>query len=180
MVLPVTTLDDLFASRIAVVVPEAIGPTLAAEVRDRLDRAGATRYALLDRGSYDVVADPDEPALLATLAGVAMQVTGRSLVLADARVLRLGAGDYLLAHHDRGHDDPLVELMLDLSPASVPGADVHYRRRGTVFFRFASRPGALSVVERGPDMACHHAYVSKRHAAARVIRLVARLRDVPR
>jgi hypothetical protein len=46
-----------------------------------------------------------------------------------------------------------------------------------MFFRFASRPGALSVVERGPETACHHTYVSKRHAGACVVRLVARLRD---
>ena len=172
-----TTLDELFASRIATVVPEVVGPTLAAEVRSRLDRAGYTRYALLDRGSYDVALAPDEPALAAALAGLAHQVTGRSLVLADARALRLGAGDYLLAHHDRVHDDHLVELILDLSPAGVPGADVHYRRHGKVVFQLASRPGAVSVVERGPETACHHAYVSKRHLGACVVRLVVRLRD---
>jgi hypothetical protein len=172
-----TTLDELFASRIAVVVPEAVGPTLAAELRARLDLSGYTRYALLDRGSYDVLASPDEPAVFAALTGIARQVTGRSLGLAEARVLRLRAGDYLLAHHDRLHDDPLVELMLDLSPAGVPGAEVHYRQRGKVFFRFASHPGAVSIVERGPAMACNHTYVSKRLAGASVVRLVARLRD---
>jgi hypothetical protein len=177
MVLRLTTLDQLFASRLATIVPEAIGATLAAEVRARLDRAGYTRYALLDRGSYDVAIDPDEPILIAALAGLARQVTGRSLVLADARALRLGPGDYVLAHHDRSHDDPLVELMLDLSPASIPGADVHYRRHGKVAFQVVSRPGALSVVERGPETACHHAYVSKHHLGARVVRLVVRLRD---
>jgi len=172
----VTTLDELFASRIAVVVPEAVGPTLAAELRARLGRTGYTRYALLDRGSYDVATGPDEPALIAALTGIATQATGRALVFAEARVLRLGAGDYLLAHHDRLHDDHPVELMLDLSAASVPGAEVHYRRRGQVFFRFASRPGAASVVERGPGVTCHHTYVSKRHAGASVVRLVALLR----
>ena len=177
MVLSVTTLEELFASRIAVVVPEAVGPTLAAELRGRLERTGYTRYALLDRGSYDTLASPDEPALLAALTGIAGQVTGRALVAVEVRVLRLGAGDYLLAHHDRSHDDHRVELMLDLSPASVPGAEVHYRQRGKVFFRFASRPGAVSVVERGPAVACNHTYVSKRHAGASVVRLVAILRD---
>jgi len=177
MVLRVTTLDQLFASRIATVVPDAIGPALAAEVRARLDRAGYARHALLDRGSYDVALDPDEPALAGALAGLAGKLTGRSLVLADARALRLGPGDYVLAHHDRSHDEPLVELMLDLSPASVPGADVHYRRHGRVVFQVVSRPGALSIVERGPETACHHAYISKRHLGACVVRLVLRLRD---
>jgi hypothetical protein len=177
MVLRVTTLDQLFTSRIATIVPDAVGPSLAAELRGRLDRAGYTRYARLDRGSYDVALAPDEPAVVAAITDIARQVTGRSLVLVDARALRLGPGDYLLAHHDRCHDDPLVELMLDLSPATVPGADVHYRRNGAVFFQVASRPGALSIVERGPESACYHAYLSKRHAGARVIRLVIRLRD---
>jgi hypothetical protein len=177
MVLRVTTLDQLFTSRIATTVPDAIGPTLAAELRTRLDRAGYTRFALLDRGSYELALAIDEPALVAALAGLAGQVTGRSLVLVDARALRLGPGDYLLAHHDRSHDAPLVELMLDLSPASISGAEVHYRRHGKVVFQFASRPGAVSVVERGPETACHHVYISKRHLGACVVRLVLRLRD---
>jgi hypothetical protein len=177
MVHPVTTLDELFASRIAAIVPEAVGPTVAAEVRARLDRAGYARYGLLDRGSYEVTDGIDEPALLTALAGLAAQLTGRALVVAEARGLRLSPGDYVLAHHDRTHEDPLIEVMLDLSAESVPGADVQYRRRGKAYFRFASRPGALSVVERGPDTECHHTYVSKRHAGARVVRLVARLRD---
>jgi hypothetical protein len=177
MVLRVTALDQLFTSRIATLVPEAVGPMLAAEVRARLDRAGYTRYALLDRGSYEVAIGPDEPIVIAALAGLAGRVTGRSLALVDARALRLGPGDYLLAHHDRSHNDPLVELMLDLSPASVPGADVHYRRYGKVVFQVPSRPGALSIVERGPETACYHGYVSKRHLGARVVRLVVRLRD---
>lgn len=177
MVLRVTGLDELFARRIATIIPEAIEPTLAAEVRTRLDRAGYTRYALLDRGSYEIAIGPDEPNVVAALAGLAGQVTGRSLAAVDARALRLGPGDYLLAHHDRSHEEPLVELILDLSPASVPGADVHYRRHGKVVFQMASRPGALSIVERGPEAACYHAHVSKRHLDALVVRLVVRLRD---
>ncbi len=171
-----TTLYQLFTGRIATVVPDVVGPALAAEVRARL--AGAyTRYALLDRGSYEIALDPDEPAVLDALAGVARQVTGRALARVDARALRLGPGDYLLAHHDRSHDEPLVELTLDLSPASVPGADLHYRRHGKPVLQVGSRPGALSVVERGPEATCHHAYISKRHRSAEVVRLVVRLRD---
>jgi hypothetical protein len=67
--------------------------------------------------------------------------------------------------------------VLDLSPASVPGAELHYRQRGKVYVRFPSRPGALCVVERGPTVTCNHTYVSKRHADASVVRLIMLLRD---
>ena len=175
-----TTLEDLFTSRIAVVVPDVIGPTLAADVRTRLEHTGYTRYALLDRGSYDVLHAPLEPALFAALIAVAKQVTGRSLVVGDTRALRLGAGDYALAHHDRVHDDHPVELMLDLSATTVPGAEVHYRQLGgRVFFTMASRPGSLSIVERGPAVVCNHTYLSKLHVGATAVRLVMLLREPP-
>ncbi len=171
-----TTLDELFAGRAATIVPEAIGPTAAAELRARL-APRYTRHALLDRGRYEVAAKLDEPAVFAALAELAHQVTGRTLAVFEARAVRLAPGDYLLAHHDRLDDDVPVELVLDLSPASVPGAEVHYRQRGKVYFRVASRPGSLSVVERGPTVTCNHTYVSQRHAEASVVRLIVRLRD---
>lgn len=174
-----TTLEQLFGGRTAVVVPDVVGPSLAAQARERLDRAGYTRYTLLDRGSYDVLADPEEPELFGALIEIAARTTGRSLALAEVRALRLRPGDYLLAHHDRIHDDHPVELVLDLSPASVPGAEVHYRRRGQVYFRIPCVPGSLAIVERGPTVACNHTYVSKRNAAASIVRLVMLLRDGP-
>jgi hypothetical protein len=173
----VTTLEQLFGGRTAVVVPEVVGPALAARTRERFERAGYTRYALLDRGSYDVLPDPEEPELFAPLIEIAARTTGRSLALAEVRALRLQPGDYLLAHHDRIHDGHPVELVLDLSPASVPGAEVHYRRRGQVYFRAPGAPGSLAIVERGPTVSCNHTYVSKRHAAASIVRLVMLLRD---
>jgi hypothetical protein len=173
----VTTIADLFGGRTATVIDAAIDGSVAAEARGRLARAGYTRYALLDRGSYDVVADPAEPALIDAMIQRAERTTGRSLALAEARALRLGPGDYLLAHHDRIHDGHPVELVLDLSPASVPGAEVHYRRRGQVYFRVPCVPHALAIVERGPTVTCNHTYVSKRHATASVVRLMMLLRD---
>jgi len=172
-----TTLEQLFGGRTAVVVPDVVGPSLAARARERLERAGYLRYALLDRGSYDVLAAPHQPELFGALIERAAQATGRSLVLAEARALRLHPGDYLLAHHDRIHDDHRVELVLDLSPASVPGAEVHYRRRGQVYFAVPCVPGSLAIVERGPTVCCNHTYVSKRCAAASVVRLMILLRD---
>jgi hypothetical protein len=168
----VTTLDELFAARIAVVVPDVIGCDAARDVRARFERAGFARYGLLDRGSYQVLADPQEPALFAALTTMASELTGRVLGISEARVVRLGPGDYLLAHHDRLHDDHPVELTLDLSPVSVPGAEVHYRRRGQVYFRVPSMPGSCAVVERGPTVMCNHTYVSKLHTSADVMRLV--------
>lgn len=172
-----TRLEDLFTARIATIVPDAIGSALAAELRARFDRAGYTRYALLDRGSYDELRDPGEIEPIAALIAVATEITERALVLAGSRVLRLGPGDYLLAHHDRIHDEHHVDLILDLSPAFVPNAAVHYRRNGDVFFEVPSRPCALSIVARDSSVTCNHTYVSKLHLDARVVRLVLVLRD---
>ena len=163
MVLSVSVLDHMFG--------------LATIVHDAIDVAsvhvdGFTRYALLDRGSYEVAPGPSLPEL----ARVASDVTGRSLAVVESRVLRLRAGDYLLAHHDSIYADNPVEVVADLSPSRVIGAEVHYRRRGQVFLRFPSQPGAVSVVERGPTVTCNHTYVSKLRPDALVIRLVALLR----
>jgi hypothetical protein len=93
--------------------------------------------------------------------------------------VRLVPGDYILAHHDHIHDDNPVEVTLDLSPATV-AAEVHYRRRGQVFFRVPCLPGSLAIVERGVTVTCNHTYVSKLHRDAVVMRLIVLLRDSPR
>lgn len=170
-----TTLGDLFGA--TAVVPAVVDAARAAAVRGRFEARGYRRYGLVDRGSYDVLADPDEPELLALLVRAAEQATDRTLAVAESRVLRLGPGDYLLAHHDRLFDDNPVEVTLDLSRAPVDGAEVHYRRRGQVFFRFPCTPGAVAIVERSVAVTCNHTYVSKLHAGASVVRLVALLRE---
>lgn len=180
MVLPVTSLDELFGARAAVIVQGAISAAHADEVRARLAQRRWQRYALVDRGRYAWTDDVDEPAVIAALARVAADTTGGVLDVADVRALRLVAGDYVLAHHDRVHDDRRVELVLDLSATPTTGAEVHYRRHGQLFHRVPSHPGALSVVERDAAVTCHHTYVSKRHAAAEVTRLVVRLIAGPR
>jgi hypothetical protein len=164
-----TGLDELFG--VALEVPDAIPLDVIAAVRDRLERRGYTRYALVDRGHYDFVADPEEPALYDQVLVLAKQLVGKTLSLVQARAIRLGPGDYLLAHADPPHEDRPFELVLDLSPAAVP-AELHYRRRGQVYFRFACVPGAFAVVERGPTVTSNHTYVSKRLATASVVRLV--------
>lgn len=161
----------------AVIVPAAIGADLAAEARATIESAGYTRYALVDRGSYDFVDAPRVPALLDALDGIAAAVTGRTTEIVSARALRLRPGDYLLVRHDRVHEDRPIELVLDLSPSHVPAAEVHYRHRGQVFFTVPSDPGALSIVERGPTVMANHTYVSKLQAGLSVVRLVALLRD---
>lgn len=167
------SIEELFGARTATVVPDVIDPAEAAAARARLAR-DLTRYALLDRGSYEHAPAADPP-LFARLARLASDVTGRTLAVAEARVLRLAPGDYILAHHDRVHAGLPIELVLDLSPMRLPGADIHYRRRGQVFFEVPSAPGAASIVERGPTVTCNHRYVSQLHAAA-VVRLVLLLR----
>lgn len=169
-----TTLGDLFGA--ALIVPDAIDRAAAAAARARWEARGFTRYALLDRGSYDVLAEPAEPELLARMRRAAETATGRTLAAAESRVVRLLPGDYVLAHHDRIHDDNPVEVTLDLSPAPVAGAELQYRRRGQVFFRFPCTPGALAIVERGVTVTCNHTYVSKLHERACVVRLIALLR----
>ena len=169
-----TKLDDLFGA--ALVVPDAIDGATAAAARARCDARGYTRYALYDRGSYDVLENPDEPALVDLVLRAAERTTGRYLTLADSRVLRLVPGDYVLAHHDRMHEDNPVEVTLDLSPHPVE-ADVHYRRRGQVFFRVPCTPGTLAIVERGVTITRNHTYVSKLQPTAVVVRLIVLLRD---
>ncbi len=163
MVLPVSALDHMFGT--ATVVPDAVDVA-------SIHVDGFTRYRLLDRGSCEIARGPSLP----TLARIASDVTGRSLAVVDSRVLRLRAGDYVLAHHDAVYDDNPVEIVVDLSPSRVVGAEIHYRRRGQVFFRVPSQPGAMSVVERGPAITCNHTYISKLRPDALVIRLVALLR----
>ena len=105
-------------SRIATIVPGVVTPVMP-DVPLR-------RYALVDRGSYEY-AEVDAPDFVADLAS---EVTGRKLAVASSRLLRLSPGDYLLAHHDHVHEDHVVEVMVDLSPAPVVGAEVRYQRGG--------------------------------------------------
>jgi hypothetical protein len=129
------------------------------------------RYRQIDQASYDFVDDMMLPITSAIVERAATQLD-RKLAVRSTRLLRLRAGDYLLAHHDRFHEDNPVELMLDLSPASVPGAEAHYRRRGAVFFRMPCVPRMLAIVERGPTVSCNHTYISKLVPDALVIRYV--------
>jgi hypothetical protein len=158
---------------------------------------------LIDRGSYEH-AVIDEPVLFARLAGIvektlamagdAARLMGTSagttsadsraheasaMRVVDARVLRLSPGDYLLAHHDRVHEGNPIELVLDLSEIPVVGAEIHYRRRGAVFFRVPSAPRSMAIVERGPTVTCNHTYVSKLHTGSMgsaIVRLLALVR----
>jgi hypothetical protein len=150
-------IESMFGA--AVVLPDAIARESLRQAREQL--AGWRRYALLDRGSYDVIENPG--VLAREIVELAERATSRSgLAIRESRVLRLVAGDYLL------------EVMIDLSPAPVD-AEVHYRRRGQTFLRVPSVPGTASVVERGPAITCNHTYVSKRDPDACVIRVVALL-----
>jgi hypothetical protein len=175
----VTSIGELFGARTALVVDGVVTAERAAEARARLAFAGYQPYRLYDRGSYHVVGDPPLSYLVADVAHLASARTGRALAPIAARALRLGPGDYLLGRHDVVHDDHPIELVVDLSPAAVPGAAVEYRRRGQVFFVAPSRPGAVAIVERGPTVTANHTYVSRLHADAEVVRLVVLLRDAP-
>lgn len=171
MVLPVSDVGELVGARTAVIVPDL---ARGAAVRGNWTWG---RYTLLDRGSYDFASDVDEPDLAARAVAEASRITSRALRVVESRALRLGAGDYLLARHDRVYEGFPIEVTIDLSTASVAGAEIHYRRRGALFFQVPSQPLAAAIVERGPTVTCNHTYVSKRHLDANVVRLVLLLRD---
>ena len=159
MVLPVT-IEALFGSRTARIVDDAITADEADTLRAKL--VGWRRYALLDRGSYDFIDDVEVPSRFGAR---------------EARALRFVPGDYSFAHHDRIYDDLPHELVLDLSPAPC-NADIHYRRRGAVFFRVPCVPRSLSIVERGPAVTRNFVYLSKLQPAE-VIRIVMIAKDAP-
>jgi len=132
-----------------------------------------TRYAELEFGNYEVAIVTDLTSL-APLAARASSQLGVALAIREARVIRLSPGDYILAHHDRLHTDYPVEIVLDLSPAPLPRAELHYRRRGNVFHVVPVQPGAFAAIERGPTVTSNHVYVSKLNPPdARVVRLIA-------
>ena len=114
---------------------------------------------------------------MARACTLATAATGGAGVVRACFAVRLRAGDYVLAHHDLVESGPIagVEVMFDLSEAVVPGAVVHYRRRGQVYAELPSDPSAAAVVERGPAVTSNHTYLSKAVGAATVVRLVVRL-----
>ena len=147
------------------VLPVIIVPDLATTARIRGNWRWE-RYGQIDQASYEFAAAIDEPELADVAVRAASRAMGRELRFSEARAVRLSPGDYTLAHHDRIYDDYPVEVTFDLSEREVPGADVHYRRRGNVFFIFPSQPRAAAIVERGPTVTCNHTYVSKLHTDA--------------
>jgi len=135
------------------------------------------RYPHIDRGAYSWTDVTDLARLAPLVAHIDPADPRRELVC--ARLVVLGPGDYILAHHDpmpEAGELPL-ELVLDLSSAPTPGADLYYRRRGAAYFSVPAIPNTLAIVERGPTVTANHTYVSKRYPSARVVRLIARTAD---
>ena len=148
--------------------------TLIEGVALRVELPQLQRFGWIDRGSYEW-GDVTDLAPLAPLVARIDPADPRR-ELAGARVVVLGPGDYILAHHDpmpEAGESPL-ELVLDLSPAPVAGAELYFRRRGAAFLAVPATPGTLAIVERGPTVTANHTYVSKRYPQARVVRLIAR------
>jgi hypothetical protein len=138
------SLDELLATRSAVIVPSGITARFE----------GFARYALFDRASYDyldVPADPRIAELVATHTGARRRCIA-------SRVIRLVPGDYVLARHDPSPTG--LEVVIDISPAPA-AAEVHYRQHGQVFFRVPCEPGTAALVPRNPSVTCNHTYLSK-------------------
>lgn len=162
----------------AVLVPDALPAARLAELREALARASSHRETRIDRASFEELWLEDDAlrtSLEQELVARASSVTGRRLAIFAIRFVRFVPGDYALTRADHVHEDRPVEVVLDVSRAHVPGAEVHYRHRGQVFFVVPSAPGTLAVVERGPTVLANHTYVSKRIADAEVLRVIALL-----
>ncbi|MEP6861306.1 MAG: hypothetical protein ABJE66_11830 [Deltaproteobacteria bacterium] len=147
-------LEELLATRSALIVPSGITARFA----------GFTRYALVDRGSYewvDVPVDPRIGELVATHTGMRRQCIA-------SRVIRLVPGDFILARHDTSPTG--LEVVIDISPAPC-AAEVHYRQHGQVFFRVPCEPGTAALVPRYPSVTSNHTYLSKL-ATVEVVRWV--------
>jgi hypothetical protein len=161
MVLSVT-LADVLATRSAVIVPDVVDRATAAAIRARLRWVP---YTLVDRGRYAFCDDLE----LGELADVIARLAGRAAI--SARAIRLGPGDYTLVRHDTPRVG--LEVAIDLSAASVPNAELHYRQRGQLFHRFPCVPGTATIVERTATVAANHSYVSKLHTGAEIVRVIA-------
>jgi len=165
----------------AVHLPAALAPEAVLALRAELAHAARARETRIDRASHELVALAS-PELEAAIEARAVEVTGRRVRVASCRVLRFGPGDYALTRADHvaevaEGEPPPVEVIVDLSASPVPGAEVHYRHRGRVFFVVPTAPGGISLVERGPTVLANHTYVSRLHEAAEVVRVVALLRE---
>lgn len=162
----------------AVLLPDAWPVSDLGAVQEALARAPSRREPRIDRASFEELWLEDarlREDLERGIGARASEVTGRRLTVVAMRFLRLRAGDYALTRADEVHEGRPVEAVLDVSRAVVPGAELHYRHRGQVFFVVPSRPGALALVERGPTVLANHTYVSRLHVDAEVLRVHALL-----
>ncbi len=162
MVLPVS-LEEVLATRSAVLVPSNITKQFA---------FAYTRYAELDQASYEY-AEVSPRDLVKAVTDRIFEVTGERRTFVSGRVVRLLPGDYIVARHDVGSEQRVLECVVDLSPAAVPNAEVHYRQHGQVFFRMPCEPGTIAMMPRGPTVSCNHTYVSKL-CTGEVVRWIAR------
>ena len=133
------------------VVPDAIDETTAADLRVRLDVAGASAYRLADRGRYRVNRELRVDALWAELGAVAASIAGAPVELAAACWLRFGRGDYSLVKDDIRTRAPgrRVEIVLDLSVDMSGEAEVVYAD-GERTLVVPQIPRMLAVVDRSP------------------------------
>ena len=164
------SLEERLATRSAVTVPSNIPSSMLAAARAPFRYH---RYALVDRGTYEYDDAPHAPELVAAITARIAEVAGERRAFISARAIRLVPGDYLLARHDRIHETRVLECVLDLSPAPIAHAEVHYRQHGQVFFRVPCDPGSVAMVPRGPTVSCNFTYVSKLHTGAEVVRWIA-------
>lgn len=161
------------------IVPGAVEPTVAADLRARLAAAGTEPYDLADRGRYRWNGALCIDELWSALAAFASGLLGMPLAVRGARWLHLARGDYALVKDDvrtrPPSAAPLVELSLDLSATFTGEADQVFAvplgpgtERAIVI---PQMPGLLAVVPRPPHMTRYDRPLTLRAGGAEVVRL---------
>lgn len=156
----------------SLMLPAAIDPPTLAALRAGLAAAGTVPYDLADRGRYRLNASLRVDGLWTELAATTTLLTGAPHLVAGARWLELGHGDYGLSRDDActRPSGPHVELTLDLSEACSGEAEIVYSAGATAVI-VPQVPAMLSLIARAPSVFRYERPLTFRSAHLRVVRL---------
>jgi hypothetical protein len=155
-------------------VPHAVDPAVAADLRARLAAAGTELFDLADRGRYRWNGTLRVEPIWEMITGVASAFSGTPLVVAGARWLHLARGDYALVKDDARTRpaETVAEATLDLSERASGEAELIYALpgRGPAIV-LPQLPLLLAIVPRPPALTRYDRPLTLRAAGAEVIRL---------
>ena len=155
-------------------VPDAVAPAVAADLRARLAAAGTELFDLADRGRYRWNGTLRVEPIWEMITGVAAAFTGTPLVVAGARWLHLARGDYALVKDDvrTRPAETIVEATLDLSERASGEAEQIYALPGPgQAIVIPQLPQLLAIVPLAPSMTRYDRPLTLRAAGAEVVRL---------